>query len=122
MCRCWPAPADDSTYQQAEAAGKGGDGPARPAEAVSFWDFIKAVEGSSAFFQCAEIRKKNTFVANPSVFTDKCPPFIKVVLQEAENLLRASLRAKSLRWLHEQVCRGFPDRKKQAIAQWGKGL
>ncbi len=101
---------------------KGGYELARSAEDVSFWDIIEAVEGSSAFFQCAEIRKKNIFVDDPSVFTDKCPCLIKVVLQEAEDLFRASLRAKSLRWLHDQVCRDFPDRKKQAIAQWIKGL
>ena len=101
---------------------KGGYELARPAEDVSFWDIIVAVEGSSFFFQCSEIRKKNIFVDDPSVFTDKCPCLIKVVMQDAEELFRGSLRAKSLRWLHDQVCRDFPERKKMAISEWIKGI
>jgi Rrf2 family protein len=101
---------------------KGGYELARSAEDVSFWDIIEAVEGSTFFFQCAEIRKKNIFVDDPSVFTDKCPCLIKVVLQEAEELFRNRLRSTTLRWLHETVCRDFPDRKKQAIAQWVRGI
>jgi len=101
---------------------KGGYKLARPAEDVSFWDIIVAVEGASYFFQCAELRKKNIFVDDPTVFTDKCPCLIKVVMQEAEELFRGSLRAKSLRWLHDQVCRDFPERKKLAISEWLKGI
>ncbi len=101
---------------------KGGYKLARPAEEVSFWDIIVAVEGPSFFFQCAEIRKKNMFVDDPSVFTDKCPCLIKVVMQEAEELFRGSLRAKSLGWLHDQVCRDFPEQKKVAISEWIKGV
>jgi Rrf2 family protein len=101
---------------------KGGYELARPAEDISFWDIVEAVEGSSSFFQCAEIRKKNIFVEDPSIFTDKCPCLIKVVMQEAEEQLRNSLRGKSLRWLRDQVCRDFPDKKKQAISSWVKNI
>lgn len=101
---------------------KGGYELARPAEDVSFWDIVEAVEGPSHFFQCAEIRKKNIFVDDPSVFTDKCPCLIKVVMVEAEELLRDRLRARSLRWLRDRVCRDFPEGKKLAMAEWAKGL
>lgn len=101
---------------------KGGYELARSAEDVSFWDIVEAVEGPSHFFQCAEIRKKNIFVDDPSVFTDKCPCLIKVVMVEAEELLRDRLRARSLRWLRDQVCRDFPEGKKLAMAEWAKGL
>ena len=97
---------------------KGGYGLARNAEDISFWDIIEAVEGPAYMFQCAEIRKKNIFVADPSVFSEKCPCLIKVVIQDAENGLRDSLRAKSLRWLFDQVRDGFPDEKKKAISNW----
>ena len=73
-----------------------------------------------SFFQCAEIRKKNIFADDPSVFTDKCPCLIKVVIQEAEELVRERLRSKSLRWLHDQVHSNFPDDKKNAIKNWIK--
>lgn len=97
---------------------KGGYELARPAEDISFWDILEAVEGASYFFQCAEIRKKNIFVDDPSVFTAQCPCLIKVVMQEAEDLFRERLRSKSLRWLHTQVSQGFSLTKKMAIADW----
>ena len=101
---------------------KGGYELARSAEDISFWDIIEAIEGPSFFFQCAEIRKKNIFVDDPAVFTDKCPCLIKVVMQEAEELFRGKLRTKSLRWLHEQVHDDFPEDKKKAIAGWIKAI
>lgn len=101
---------------------KGGYELAKPAEDISFWDIIEAIEGASFFFQCAEIRKKNIFVDDPSVFTKKCPCLIKVVIQEAEELFREKLHSKSLRWLHEQVYNDFPKDKKNAISNWIKAL
>lgn len=101
---------------------KGGYELAQPAEGISFWDIIEAIEGPSFFFQCAEIRKKNIFVDDPSVFTNKCPCLIKVVIQEAEELFRERLRSKSLRWLYDQVHSNFPEDKKIAIGDWLKAL
>ena len=97
---------------------RGGYELAKLPETITFWDVIEAIEGSSRFFQCAEIRKKNIFVDDPSVFTDKCPCLIKVVIQEAEELMRNSLRTKSLLWLYEQVHKDFPLEKKAAMAKW----
>ena len=97
---------------------KGGYELARRAEDISFWDVIEAIEGPSYYFQCAEIRKKNIFVDDPSVFTDKCPCLIKAVIQEAEDLFRNRLKAKTLRWLYDQVYKDFSEEKKSAISQW----
>ena len=97
---------------------KGGYELARRAEDISFWDIIEAIEGPSYYFQCAEIRKKNIFVDDPSVFSDKCPCLIKVVIQEAEELFRNRLKSKSLRWLYNQVYKDFSKEKKRAISQW----
>ena len=101
---------------------KGGYELARLAEDISFWDIIEAIEGPSFFFQCVEIRKKNIFVDDPSVFTDKCPCLIKVVIQEAEELFRGRLKTKSLRWLYDQVHGDFPVGKQQALAGWIKTI
>jgi Rrf2 family protein len=101
---------------------KGGYELARRAEDISFWDIIASVEGTPFFFQCAEIRKKNIFVDDPSVFIDECPCLIKVVIQEAEELFRNRLRTKSLRWLYDQVHNDFPEEKKKAIAEWIKTI
>lgn len=97
---------------------KGGYELARPPEDISFWDVIEAIEGPSFFFQCAEIRKKNIFVEDPSIFTDKCPCLIKVVIHEAEQMLRNKLRSKSLRWLYEQAGIDFTEERKEAVTKW----
>ena len=97
---------------------KGGYELAKPAEDISFWDIIEAIEGPSYFFQCAEIRKKNIFVDDPSVFTSECPCLIKVVIQEAEELFRNRLKTRSLRWLYDQVHNDFSAEKKKAITEW----
>ena len=101
---------------------KGGYKLARRAEDISFWDIIEAIEGPSFFFRCAEIRKKNIFVYDPSIFTDKCPCLIKVVIQEAEKLMRSQLRKKTLRWLYDHVHRDFSTEKRKAIADWLKAI
>lgn len=100
----------------------GGYELARRAEDISFWDVIEAIEGSSYFFQCVELRKKNIFVDDPAAFTDKCPCLIKVVIQEAEDLMRKQLKAKTLRWLHEHVRKDFSAEKKETIAAWARDL
>jgi Rrf2 family protein len=101
---------------------KGGYQLARRAENISFWDIIEAIEGPSCFFQCAEIRKKNIFINDPSIYTDKSPCLIKVVIQEAEELMRNQLRKKTLRWLYECAHENFSIENKKAIAGWLKDL
>lgn len=101
---------------------KGGYQLARSADHISFWDIIEAIEGPSFLFQCAEIRRKNIFVDDPGVFTDQCPCLIKVVIQEAEELMRSRLRARSLKWLHQQVHKDFSAEKRQGIVKWLKTI
>jgi Rrf2 family protein len=96
----------------------GGYELARPPEDISFWDVIEAIEGLSFFFQCMEIRKKNIFVEDPSIFTDKCPCLIKVVIHEAEKMLRNQLRSKSLRWLYDEASIDFTEERKEAVTKW----
>jgi Rrf2 family protein len=107
---------------RAIAGASGGYELAKKAEDISFWDIIEAIEGASCFFQCAEIRKKNIFVDDPSIFTDTCPCIIKVVIQEAEELMRNRLRTKSLSWLRDHVHKDFSVEKRQAIAEWARDL
>ncbi len=101
---------------------KGGYELAKPAEEISFWDVIEAIEGPAPLFRCAELRKKNIFVDDPSVFSSSCPCLIKVVIQDAEESMRDALRAKSLAWLHETVWRDFPDDRKRAISEWSRSV
>ncbi len=98
----------------------GGYELARNPEDISFWDVVEAIEGPSYLFRCAEIRKQNVFVDDPSVFSSSCPCLIKVVMQDAEDSMRNDLKAKSLAWLQENALRDFSDEKKEAIAAWSR--
>ncbi len=97
---------------------KGGYELAKDPEDISFWDVIEAIEGSSYFFQCAEIREKNIFEKDPTVFNKNCPCLIKVVMFEAEDLFRQSLKSKSLKWLHDKVKKDFSCETKKSIDNW----
>ena len=99
----------------------GGYELAREADAISFWDVIEAIEGSSHFFQCAEIRRNNVLVEDPTVYSAKCPCLIKVVIAEGEEQMRNYLRTKSLAWLHASVSKDFSADRKAAITQWFSG-
>lgn len=96
----------------------GGYELAKSPDEISFWDVVEAIEGSSYFFQCADIREKNIFEKDPTVFTKNCPCLIKVVMFEAEELFRDSLKSKSLLWLHNKVKKNFSNETKQAISDW----
>ena len=98
----------------------GGYELAKHPEDISFWDVVEAIEGPSYFFRCAEIRKQNVFVDDPSVFSSSCPCLIRVVMEDAEDSMRNDLKAKSLAWLQVNALRDFPDEKKDAIAAWAR--
>lgn len=97
---------------------KGGYKLAKDPLDISFWDVIEAIEGSSYFFQCAEIREKNIFEKDSTVFKKNCPCLIKIVMFEAEDLFRQSLKSKSLKWLHDKVKKDFSNETKQSIDTW----
>lgn len=100
----------------------GGYQLAKDPKDITFWDVLEAIEGSSNFFQCAEIRENNIFDKDPSVFTKSCPCLIKVVMFEAEELFRNSLKGKSLYWLNEKVKKDFTCDTKQNISSWMKSI
>ena len=85
---------------------------------ISFLDVLEAIEGTSSFFQCSDLREKNIFENDSTVFQKSCPCLIKVVMNEAEELFRDSLRNKSLLWLHESVKPKFSNDTKKAIDDW----
>lgn len=94
----------------------------RPAEEISFWDVVEAVEGSTPIFQCAEVRQNNILVDKqnlpPSFST--CPCLIKTVMHEAEAQMRNFLANKSLAWLSKEVRDKFSDEMNKDIDDWFK--
>lgn len=98
----------------------GGYELAKPAEAISFWDVVEAVEGGASMFQCAEIRQREILLDKdnlPDAFT-QCPCTIKVVMQDAEEQMRQHLRGKTIGWLHELVQNKVPKGHSQATKDW----
>ena len=96
---------------------KGGYELAKPAEHISFWDIVEAIEGPSYLFQCAEIRQNN-ILADPAPTKNHCPCLIKVIMHHAEDAMRTYLKSKSLGWLHAEVYADFSDAKKDNISNW----
>lgn len=95
----------------------GGYELAKPADAISFWDIVEAIEGASYLFQCAEVRQNNIF-AEASAPAPSCPCLIKTVLLNAEDEMRNYLKNKSLAWLHTEVYSSFTKEKRTAIGDW----
>ena len=100
----------------------GGYELARGAAEISFWEVIEAIEGPANLFQCAEIRRNNILVEDPSIYSSACPCLIKVVIAEGEEQMRNYLRGKSLAWLHGSVSQDFSAEKKSAISEWFSAL
>jgi len=100
----------------------GGYELARDPAHISFWDVIEAIEGASYCFQCAEIRRDNLMVDDPSLFSANCPCLIKVVISEGEEKMREHLRTKTLAWLHTTVSLDFSPERRLAIKEWFEAL
>ena len=98
----------------------GGYELARSPREISFWNIVEAVEGTSPFFQCVEVRQKELLLDKdnlPDSYT-KCPCLIKVVMLEAEEQMRRYLENKTLAWLHEQVKIKIPAEHSKATIDW----
>ena len=98
----------------------GGYELAHAPEAISFWNIIEAVEGTSSFFQCVEVRQREVLLDKenlPDSYT-KCPCLIKVVMLEAEERMKEYLEGKTLGWLHAQVANKIPADHSEATKEW----
>ena len=99
---------------------KGGYELARASESISFWDVVEAIEGRAPMFQCAEIRQKEILLDKenlPDSYT-KCPCLIKIVMLDAEDQMKSYLKAKTLRWLRDEVNMKIPEDHGKAAIEW----
>lgn len=99
---------------------KGGYILAKPAESISFWDIIEAIEGSSYFFQCDEIRQKEILLDPKNIPKDFCetPCLIHSVMLEAEDKMREYLKNKSVAWLSQSLDGKIPEEYRVATKEW----
>lgn len=99
---------------------KGGYELARPASDISFWDVVEAIEGTSYFFQCHEVRQREVIldIDNLPESYDQCPCLIKTVMTDAEEVMRKQLRSKSLAWLAQEVKIKVPISHQEKTNAW----
>jgi Rrf2 family protein len=92
----------------------------RSPEKITFWDVVAAIEGTSPFFRCIEVRQKEILLDKdnlPDSYT-KCPCLIKVVMSEAEEQMRRYLNERTLAWLHNEVKNKIPVEHSKATIEW----
>lgn len=100
---------------------QGGYELARPADQISFWDVVVAVEGKLNLFECRNIRtgsalyrdkkeKPNWLVSGP------CE--IHKVMMDVEDQIKATLQARTLAWLAQEVGKKVPKREMEKVVQW----
>ncbi len=99
----------------------GGYELARPADQISFWDIVVAVEGEFRLFECREIRKNIAIYRDDSQKTDwqgRGPCTIHMAMMEVEDQIKKSLQEKNLAWLRETLDRKLTQEEKMATIHW----
>jgi Rrf2 family protein len=101
-----------------EGAG-GGYELARPAERITIWNVVEALEGKKALFKCTEIRQRCAlFSASPPAWATKGVCSIHAVMQAAERSMRETLSAHTLADLASRVERKAPDEFSVGVNAW----
>ncbi len=91
---------------------------AKDPKEISFWDVIEAIEGTTYFFRCINIKDKNIFNSDTVMQKKSQSCLIKDVMQEAEDLYRDYLKSKSLLWLYNSVRPKLSNNTNIAIKKW----
>lgn len=100
---------------------QGGYELARPAEQISFWDVVVAVEGRLNLFECRNIRAGNVLYRDRKEQPDwvkSGPCEIHKVMMDVEDQIKIALQARTLAWLSQTVAKKVPKREMEKIAQW----
>ena len=101
----------------------GGYELARPAEQVTFWDVVVAVEGELNLFECRNIRAnsalsryRNKKEKSACLISGPCE--IHKVMMGLEKEIQTSLQTKNLGWLSQEVSKKIPKREMEKAIQW----
>ncbi|MEH7076943.1 RrF2 family transcriptional regulator [Neobacillus drentensis] len=96
---------------------KGGYKLSKSPEEITFWDVVEAVEGVKPIFQCKNVVEKGVLYKNKQCAS--CPSTnssssnssctINLVMLEAEEIMRAYLRNKTIAWLDKELDTVLPD-------------
>lgn len=99
----------------------GGYELARPADRISFWDVVLAVEGGFRLFDCHNVREgcvlyRNEVEKPAWLVSGTCQ--IHGVMLEAEARVKAELESRTLAWLVQAVDRKIPKSEVEATLRW----
>lgn len=99
---------------------QGGYELARPADQISFWDVVVAVEGKINLFECRNIRTGSALYRGKKkpnwLMSDPCE--IHKVMMDVEDQIKAALQARTLAWLAQEVGKKVPKREMEKVVQW----
>ena len=94
---------------------RGGFRLARPAADVTLLQIVEAVDGSSPFYQCNELRQRGRGAAPPEQCRRTCS--IAASMAAAESAWRASLAAVTVADIVDGLPRGVPQRTRSLLTR-----
>ena len=94
---------------------RGGFRLARPADQISLLQIVEAVDGSSPFYQCNEIRQRGRGAVPPEQCRKMCG--IAAQMRKAEQAWRASLAAVTVGDIVSSLPRSIPKRNRELLAR-----
>ncbi|MHB1606287.1 MAG: RrF2 family transcriptional regulator [Leptospirales bacterium] len=100
---------------------KGGYELGKPAEQITFWDVVVAVEGTFSLFECRNIREKVAIYRDTLHKPDwrrRGPCMIHKVMMDVETQIKESLQEKTLAWLHAVVNEKISQEERGAMVEW----
>ena len=100
---------------------KGGYELAKPADQISFWDVVVAVEGELNLFECKNIRSNSALYQNEKEkprWLVSGPCEIHKVMMDVEEQIKAALKVKTMAWLAEVVGEKTPKCEMERVTQW----
>lgn len=100
---------------------QGGYELARPANQISFWDVVVAVEGKLNLFECRNIRACSALCRDKPEKPDwlaSGPCEIHKVMMDLEEQIKTTLQKKTLAWLSHAVEKKLPKREMEKVVQW----
>ena len=94
---------------------RGGFRLARPADEITFLAVVEAIDGSSPFYVCNEIRQRGRGAVPPEQCRKTCT--IATAMDRAEQAWRSSLRTVTIAEIVDGLPRGVPQRTRALLAR-----
>lgn len=115
MAKHMQALARAGIVQSIRGAG-GGYRLARPADEISLWDIVEAIEGDEHTFRCSEIRQQGPCVSPQADFRKPCG--INAAFGRAEAAWRAELKSVTIGTIVTDLAKKSTPQRRAQLTQW----